>query len=132
MQFNNPASTKNMTTLHLRKSSDPSPWRLGLPRVQPIWIIRGFLLIPLAVACLALSPTAEALNPAPDGGYPNSNTAEGDFTLFNLTTGANNTAIGYSALFGNSFGSSNTAIGVSALHGNNGNQNTATGVDALF
>jgi uncharacterized coiled-coil protein SlyX len=42
MQFNNPASTKmktkNMTTLHVRKSIDRSSLRLG------------FLLIPLAVA----------------------------------------------------------------------------------
>src|SRR6476620_9069482 len=72
MQFNNPASTKietkNMTTLPVGKLISRFPLRLGLPRVQPIWIIRGFLLIPLAVAFFALSPTAEAVNPPPDGG----------------------------------------------------------------
>ncbi|PYL75134.1 MAG: hypothetical protein DMF26_08980, partial [Verrucomicrobia bacterium] len=40
-----------------------SPWRLGLPRVQPTWIIRGFLLIPLALSWFALSPAARALLP---------------------------------------------------------------------
>ena len=36
----------------------------------------------------ALSPTARAVTPAPDGGYPNNNTAEGDNALFSLTTGS--------------------------------------------
>ena len=39
-----------------------------------------------AIACFALSPTAQAVTPAPDGGYPNENTAEGDDALFSLTT----------------------------------------------
>src|SRR6476661_2044714 len=73
----NKMKTKEMTTLHLRKSISWSPLRLGLPRVQPIWIIRGFLLIPLALAWFALSPSARAVLPAPDGGYPSDNTAEG-------------------------------------------------------
>src|SRR5438034_6875851 len=94
---------KNMTTLHLRKSIGRSPLRLGLPRVQPIWIIRGFLLIPLVLACFALSPTARAVLPAPDGGYSGSNTAEGDNALASLTTGngvgGGNTAIGWEALY---------------------------------
>src|SRR5437773_41893 len=77
--------TKNMTTPHLRKSIGRSPLRLA------------FLLIPLAfaIAWLALSPTALAVTPAPDGGYPNQNTAEGDDALFSLTSGVNNTAIGF-------------------------------------
>lgn len=55
-----------------------------------------FLLIPLAVACFALLPTAQAVTPAPDGGYSGHNTAEGDNALFNLDTsqGLGNTAIG--------------------------------------
>lgn len=40
-----------------------------------------------AIAYLAVTSTAQALNPPPDGAYPNFNTAEGGFSLFNLTTG---------------------------------------------
>jgi uncharacterized Zn ribbon protein len=96
---------------------------------------RGFLLIPLALALawLALSPAAQAVTPAPDGGYPNFTTAEGDNALFNLTTGTNNTAIGFHALFTTTTGISNTATGESALFGNTtGDFNTATGDVALF
>jgi hypothetical protein len=54
-----------------------------------------------AFAFVTLSPTARAVTPAPDGGYPNQNTAEGEDALFNLTTGIDNTAIGFHALFNN-------------------------------
>ena len=67
--------TKNMTTLHLKESICRSPLRLA------------FLLIPLALACFALSPGAQAVSPPPDGGYPNGNTAEGNAALRDLTTG---------------------------------------------
>ena len=121
-----------MTTLHLRNSIGRSPLRIGLPRVQRIWIIRGFLLIPLAFAYFALSPTARAVLPAPDGDYLNENTAEGNSALFSLTSGADNTAIGFSALFRNTTGSYNTATGNSALYNNTtGFENTASGVGAL-
>jgi hypothetical protein len=71
------------------------------------------LLIALALASFALSPTARALlpPPPPDGGYPNFNTAEGNNALFSLTTGFNNTAIGSYALFSNTSGYQNTATG---------------------
>jgi hypothetical protein len=108
---------------------------------------RGFLLIPLviALACLALSPTARAA----DGGLPNENTAEGDGALFSLTTGFGNTGLGFDALFTNMTGNENTAVGDSALSeveggfGNtavgfgacedqaDGDSNTAVGNDAL-
>ena len=65
------------------------------------------LLIPLALACFALSPQARAVDPPPDGGYPNQNTAEGDDALFSLTTGADNTAMGFDALDSNTTGSDN-------------------------
>jgi len=94
----------------------------------------GFLLIALTLVWLALSPPAQALlpPPAPDGGYPNNNTAEGSDALFNLTNGSFNTALGESALNTNTTGGSNTATGAGALEKNlNGNFNTATGVDAL-
>jgi len=51
----------------------------------------ALLLIPLVFACFALSPTAQAVSPAPDGGYPGGNTAEGQNALFSLTTGTYNT-----------------------------------------
>jgi Chaperone of endosialidase len=121
-----------MTTLHLAKSIGRSPLRFGLSRVQPIWIIRGFLLITL-LACFALSPTARAVSPAPDGGYPGENTAEGDDALFSLTTGTGNTAIGFRALYRNTTGGSNTANGFGSLfHNTTGYDNTATGVSALL
>src|SRR5260370_5818484 len=88
-----------MTTLPIRNSIGCSPLR------------RGFLLITLALACFALSPTARAVNPAPDGGYPGQNTAEGDAALFGLTSGGDNTAVGFSALFKNTTGYFNTAVG---------------------
>ncbi len=87
----------------------------------------------LALTYFALSPAVRAVNPPPDGGYPGSNTAEGDSALFSLTTGGSNTAAGYHALFSNSAGSDNTANGTNALQSNTtGNQNTASGVGALF
>jgi hypothetical protein len=136
MQLNTSASKKrkikNMTTLHLRKSINCSPWRFGLPRVQPIWIIRGFLLITLTLACLALAPTAQAVTPSPDGGYPNQNTAEGANALQSLTTGIHNTATGWVALFHNTTGNFNTATGSQALKNNIANDNTADGFQALL
>ena len=48
------------------------------------------LLIALTLGCFGVSPTALALDPPRDGGYPNQNSAEGDDALFSLTTGADN------------------------------------------
>jgi hypothetical protein len=108
-----------MTTLHLRKSINPSPLRLGV------------LLI--ALAWFAVSPTTRAVNPPPDGGYPGSNTAEGSNALFSLTTGDHNAANGFEALFSNTTGSANIANGFEALFNNTtGNSNTANGFEALF
>ena len=56
------------------------------------------LLIALALLGFALSPTAQAVVPAPDGGYPGGNTAEGQNALLNLTTGGYNTAVGFLSL----------------------------------
>ena len=109
------------TTLPLKHSVNLSLVRLA------------FLLIPLAVACFALSPTARAVTPAPDGGYPGRNTAEGDSALFSLTMGFDNTAIGFYALYSNTTGNDNTAVGFEALVFNTtGFANTANGVDALL
>src|SRR5271165_65471 len=95
----------------------------------------GFLLLALALACFALSPTPNAfgVSPPPDGGYPNNNTAEGFDALLSLTSGSNNTAIGIDALERNTTGSFNTATGAGALLENTiGLNNTAIGFEALF
>src|SRR5437899_2971697 len=101
-----PIELQNTTTV--TKSINRSSLRLG------------FLLIPLALVWLALSSPARAVTPAPDGGYPGENTAEGDDALFSLDTsqGLANTAIGFNALYSNTTGSDNTASGDDALYDN--------------
>jgi len=59
-----------------------------------------------------LASTGSKLDPPPDGGYPNRNTAEGQDALFRLTTGVDNTAVGSDALYHNIEGSFNMATGV--------------------
>jgi trimeric autotransporter adhesin len=98
---------------------------IQLKNATPVFLI--------ALACFGLSPKVRAVVPPPDGGYPNRNTAEGDFALFNLTSGSDNTAIGFGALFSNTFGIENTATGSGALQSNTtGIENTAIGFQALF
>src|SRR3954447_16240141 len=83
--------------------------------------------------CLfAVWPTAQAVVPPPDGGYPNFTTAEGQKALFSLTSGAANTAIGWSALSTNAAGSFNTATGAGALLFNIADDNTAFGAATLL
>jgi endosialidase-like protein len=92
----------------------------------------AFCLIVFALACFAFSPGAQALKPAPDGGYSNDNTAEGDNALLSLTTGEANTAVGFDALASNTTGTSNTASGAGSLVFNTtGSANTADGFRAL-
>ena len=93
---------------------------------------RSLLCVSLAIGCLAISPVAQAVSPAPDGGYPGGNTAEGQNALFSLTSGGYNTAAGYYSLRSNTTGSLNTAIGAGTLLANTGDQNTATGAAALL
>ena len=113
-----------MKNLILRKSINRSPLR------------RGFAVIALVLACFALSPAPKAfgVTPAPDGGYPGQNTAEGDKALFSLPgTSTDNTAIGYQALYNETTGSTNTAVGANALFSTtNGTDNTAIGVQAMY
>ena len=85
-----------------------------------------------ALGFLALSPIVQAVNPAPDGGYPGGNTAEGQNALLSLTTGTYNTAVGLSSLQSNTTHLLNTAVGAAALLVNNSDQNTATGAAALL
>jgi hypothetical protein len=86
----------------------------------------------LALAFLALSPIAQAVSPAPDGGYPNFTTAEGQNALLHLTTGAANTAVGWFSLDSITTGSFNTAVGAGTLLSNTGDENTAVGTAALL
>jgi trimeric autotransporter adhesin len=109
------------TTLPIGNSINHSPLRSAL------------ILIPLVLMFVALVPRAGAVTPAPDGGYPGSNTAEGDGALQDLTSGVSNTAVGFDALFSNTAGSNNTATGIGALGSNtSGSDNTAVGFGALL
>jgi len=90
------------------------------------------LFIPLALACFALLPSAQAFTTDPDETFPNFNTAAGLEALL-FTTGASNTAYGARALRANTTGSSNLGLGGFALINNlDGVSNTAVGNNAMF
>jgi uncharacterized coiled-coil protein SlyX len=90
---------------------------------------RNIILILFALGSFALCSIAQAVVPAPDGGYPGANTAEGLNALFSLTTGTANTAVGWSSLRSDVNGTFNTAVGAAALQSNTGDQGTGDGVD---
>jgi hypothetical protein len=90
------------------------------------------LLFWMAFFSVGLLPAAQAVVPAPDGGYPGGNTAEGQNALFSLTTGGFNTAVGFLSLSSVTTGSFSTAVGAGALLANTADQNTATGAGALL
>jgi hypothetical protein len=89
-------------------------------------------LIVLLLACFALPHRAGAVGPAPDGGYPGGNTAEGTNALLSRTTGIYNTGIGIYALLSLTDGKFCTGVGAGTLLVNNADQNTATGAGALL
>ena len=93
---------------------------------------RNLILIPIMIIGLVLLPKAQAVSPAPDGGYPGGNTAEGQAALLSLTTGGFNTAVGFLSLRSDTTGQLNTAIGAGALLANTSVENTATGAGALL
>jgi hypothetical protein len=90
------------------------------------------LLVELMLGCFGLLPAVQAVVPAPDGGYPGGNTAEGQSALFSRTGGGYNTAVGFFSLRSDTTGSFNTGNGAGALLANNGDSNTATGAGALL
>jgi trimeric autotransporter adhesin len=90
------------------------------------------LFVAFAVGCFSLLSQVQAVSPTPDGGYPGGNTAEGQNSLFSLTTGGYNAAVGYFSLFANTTGFFNTAVGAGALDLNNADSNTAIGAAALL
>ena len=90
---------------------------------------RGFLLIPLILACFAFLPKMQAQ----EGDLGGGNTNEGFHALFNLTTGGFNTGLGwYSLGFNLTDGFFNTAVGAGSLDLNNGTSNTAAGTGAML
>ena len=96
---------------------------------------RALIAIGLTIACLGftqLAPKAFGVVPAPDGGYPGANTAEGTKALLSQTTGGYNAAIGWLSLESLTNGSFNTGVGAGTLALNDGDQNTATGAGALL
>jgi hypothetical protein len=94
---------------------------------------RHIIITLCALGCFAvLLPKAFAVNPVPDGCYPNFSTAEGCDALNSLTIGAGNTALGWRSLFLDTAGSFNTALGAGALVLNNADSNTAVGAAALL
>ena len=118
--------------IHLAKafrSAKDSPNRCQLRR--------GFFLLALVLAWFTPLPVTEAINPPPDGGYPNQNTAEGEDALFSLTIGGfdnqDTTAIGFDALFSSTNTFFNTAVGSQALFSSTSSEaNTAVGYKAMF
>jgi hypothetical protein len=86
----------------------------------------------ITFACFALLQKVQAVVPAPDGGYLNFNTAEGQNALLHLSAGLGNTAVGALSLESVSTGSLNTALGAGTLVLNNADSNTAVGATALL
>ncbi len=149
--------TKNMTTLHLKKSIGRSPLRHAL------------LFIPLLFTCVLLPPSVKAgqcivsnscgpgtfcytthENILGDYGGFHDNTSAGCLALYNAQTTScgddrgpcatiysgpvmhYDTAFGSHALFNNGSGDYNSAIGAYSLYSNtNGTFNTAVGFEAL-
>src|SRR5262245_33789197 len=86
-----------------------------------------FISVPFLLMCVTFLPGAQAVSPAPDGGYAGGNTAKGQNALLRLTTGTFNTAIGLLSLESLTEGKFNTGVGAGTLELNTADQNTATG-----
>jgi hypothetical protein len=95
------------------------------PTILPLFVA-GVL------ACFGPLSGMRAVVPAPDGGYPGGNTAEGQNALLSLTTGSFNTAVGWFSLQSNTTTNFNTALGAGTLLYNVAETNTAIGAGALL
>jgi len=94
--------------------------------------LRTHIIHLIVTASLAVAPVALAVEPPPDGGYPDGNTAEGEDALLNFSKGRSNTALGFHALLNAHKVSANTAVGAHALENLTvGGVNTAVGASAL-
>jgi hypothetical protein len=91
-----------------------------------------YIMFGAILSALAFLPGVQAVNPPPDGCYPNFTTAEGCNALNSLTTGVGNTGVGSYSLYLNTGGNSNTGVGAAALVLNNAEDNTAVGTAALL
>jgi hypothetical protein len=102
--------------------------------MNPLIQLRNLSIVALSLACFAvpIAPKAFGVVPAPDGGYPGGNTAEGQNALLSLTTGGYNTAVGFLSLGSDTASGLNTAVGAGALFANTAESNTATGAGALL
>jgi len=98
----------------------------------PLLATTTVMAVALVLACFAISPMAQAVVPAPDGGYPGQNTAEGESALLHLAGGTYNTALGWASLGFNVIGNYNTGVGAATLLNNTADNNTATGAGALL
>jgi uncharacterized coiled-coil protein SlyX len=94
--------------------------------------LQNLIHILIGIVCIGVFPNAQAVSPAPDGGYPGQNTAEGQNAFKNLTTGSGNTAVGWFSLKSLATGSFNTGVGAGTLALNTADNNTATGAAALI
>jgi hypothetical protein len=117
------------TSIKLKDKTMKTPRMKSI--VWPNWW-RGFLVISVVLACLAL-PQVEAV--CQEGCNGNGNTFLGDDAFLNRT-GHSDTAIGNAALRFEIVSVSNTATGTHALYNNTGpnsaSGNTANGADALY
>jgi hypothetical protein len=112
------------SVIHLKDSRSRSRRRCPFVKVSLL----------LGLACFALLPSVRAVIPAPDGGYANDNTAEGENAFFDLdvNNSTDNTAIGFDVLHFADVIFGDTAVGSQAMEFGSGNFNVAVGFEALF
>jgi len=93
----------------------------------------GFFILAVGLCWFALSPALKAGCPNPPGVCFGQNTAVGEDSLFNVTTGVWNVGVGVQALFHDTVGNQNTGVGYQTLFNNvDGDKSTAIGSQALF